>query len=209
MWYWIKTPLLVKKIFHNQLWDIPSKDPVVYLTFDDGPNKVMTEKILAILEKSNIKATFFCIGKNVKNNPKEYQKIIDQGHSVGNHSMTHPMGWGKSKEMYLNDIADAEKLINSNLFRPPYGKINFKSNKTLQKKYKIIMWDVVGGDFDPNCSKDQLIKNITNNINNGSIIVLHDNFSVHEKTLSALPEIINSIKEKGFKFKAIPYSRLR
>jgi len=119
------------------------------------------------------------------------------------------MGWGKSKEMYLNDIADAEKLINSNLFRPPYGKINFKSNKTLQKKYKIIMWDVVGGDFDPNCSKEQLIKNITNNINNGSIIVLHDNFSVHEKTLSALPEIINSIKEKGFKFKAIPYSRLR
>ena len=209
MWYWIKTPLLVKKIFHKQLWDIPSKDPVVYITFDDGPNKVITEKVLAILSTNNVKATFFCIGKNVEKNPEEYQKIIAQGHSVGNHSMTHPMGWGKSKKMYLKDIYDAEKFINSNLFRPPYGKINFKSNHTLQKKYKIIMWDVVGGDFDPSCSKEKLIKNITNNVKKGSIIVLHDNSIVKEKTLSALPEIIKSIKEKGFEFKAIPYSHLR
>ena len=149
MWYWVKTPLLVKKIFPNQIWDIPSELPFVYLTFDDGPTIGITEKILAILKSYNAKATFFCVGNNVQKQPKEYQKIIDQGHSVGNHTMTHPMGWGKSKKLYLKDIKKAEELINSNLFRPPYGKINFKSNKTLQKRFKIIMWDVVGGDFDP------------------------------------------------------------
>ena len=209
MWYWVKTPLLVKKIFPNQIWDIPSQLPFVYLTFDDGPTIGVTEKILSTLKEYNAKATFFCVGNNVQNLPNEYQKIIDQGHSVGNHTMTHPMGWGKSKKMYLKDIKKAEELINSNLFRPPYGKINFKSNKTLQKRFKIIMWDVVGGDFDPNCSKKQLIDNIINNVEKGSIIVLHDNQSVKNKTLDALPLIIEGIQKKGFQLKAIPFTPLR
>ena len=209
MWYWVKTPLLIKKIFHNQIWDIPSKFPFVYLTFDDGPTKGVTEKILNILKVYDAKATFFCVGNNVQKLPEDYQKIIDHGHSVGNHTMSHPMGWGKSKKMYLEDIKKAEELINSNLFRPPYGKINFKSNKTLQKKFKIIMWDVVGGDFDPNCSKEQLIDNIINNVRKGSIVVLHDNQIVKNKTLNALPLIIEGIQKKGFQLKAIPFTPLR
>ena len=209
MWYWIKTPLFLKKLFRNQVWDISSKNNTLYLTFDDGPTPDVTEKILSILSKYNAKATFFCIGKNVKNNPDLYNRIISSGNSFGNHSMTHPMGWGKSKKMYLEDVAEAEKLINSNLFRPPYGKINFKSNKALQKKYKIIMWDVVGGDFDKNCSEKQLIKNITENAVKGSIIVLHDNNIVKEKMLGALPKIIEILQNDGYTFKAIPFSPLR
>tara|TARA_B100001093_G_scaffold160608_1_gene152937 strand:+ start:4415 stop:5044 length:630 start_codon:yes stop_codon:yes gene_type:complete len=209
MWYWIKTPLIVKKIFHNQVWDIPSEKKNLYLTFDDGPTPGVTQEILSILSKYNAKATFFCIGKNVKKHPDLYNQIISSGNSFGNHSMTHPMGWGKSKKMYLKNIEEAEQLINSNLFRPPYGKINFKSNKALQKKYKIIMWDVVGGDFDANCSEDQLIKNITESAVKGSIIVLHDNLIVKEKTLSALPKIIEILQKDSYTFETIPFNPLR
>lgn len=209
MWYWIKTPIIVKKIFRNQVWDIPSNKNSIYLTFDDGPTPGLTDKILSILSKYNAKATFFCIGKNVKKYPDLYNQIVSSGNSFGNHSMTHPMGWGKSKKMYLKNVEEAEKLINSNLFRPPYGKINFKSNKALQKKYKIIMWDVVGGDFDKNCSETQLIKNITENAERGSIIVLHDNMNVKEKMLNALPKIIEKLQRDGYNFEAIPFSPLR
>lgn len=209
MWYWIKTPIIVKKIFRNQVWDIPSNKNSIYLTFDDGPTPGLTDKILSILSKYNAKATFFCVGKNVKKYPDLYNQIVSSGNSFGNHSMTHPMGWGKSKKMYLKNVEEAEKLINSNLFRPPYGKINFKSNKALQKKYKIIMWDVVGGDFDKNCSETQLIKNITENAEIGSIIVLHDNVKVKDKMLTALPQIIEKLQSRGFILKAIPFNPLR
>ena len=209
MWYWVKTPYIIKKIFRNQVWNIPTNKPEVYLTFDDGPTKGVTEKVLTILKKYNAKATFFCIGRNVVKNPDIFIRITNEGHSIGNHSMTHPMGWGKSKKMYLRDIEKAQKYINSNLFRPPYGKINIKSNKTLQKKYKIIMWDIVGGDFDENCSPKKVIENITLNLSKGSIIVLHDNLKFKEKMLSALPTVIENIQKKGFELKAIPFSPLK
>jgi peptidoglycan/xylan/chitin deacetylase (PgdA/CDA1 family) len=209
MWYWIKTPLIVKKIFPNQIWSISSNKNSVYLTFDDGPTPDVTENILKILNAYGAKATFFCIGSNVKEHPDLYKKITSSGNSIGNHSMTHPMGWGKSKKVYLNDVHEAEKLINSNLFRPPYGKINFKSNKTLQQKYKIIMWDVVGGDFDEKCSKEKLISNISENTESGSIVVLHDNVKVKDKMLTALPQIIEKLQSRGFILKAIPFNPLR
>jgi peptidoglycan/xylan/chitin deacetylase (PgdA/CDA1 family) len=183
MWYWVKTPLLVKKIFPNQIWNIPTEDKAVYLTFDDGPYVGVTDEVLKILKQYDAKATFFCIGGNVANNPGLFQKITTEGHSIGNHSMTHQMGWGKSKKIYLKDIQRAEKLINSNLFRPPYGKINFKSNKTLQKKYKIIMWDIIAGDFDEKCSVEQMVKNVVLNLEKGSIIVLHDNKKFQKKNV--------------------------
>jgi len=209
MWYWVKTPLLVKKIFPNQIWNIPTEDKAVYLTFDDGPYVGVTDEVLKILKQYDAKATFFCIGGNVANNPGLFQKITTEGHSIGNHSMTHQMGWGKSKKTYLKDIRRAEKLINSNLFRPPYGKINFKSNKTLQKKYKIIMWDIIAGDFDEKCSVEQMVKNVVLNLEKGSIIVLHDNKKFQKKMFAALPLIIENIQKNGFKLKGIPFSPLR
>ena len=139
MKYWIKTPSFVPYIFSELVWGFHRQTQ--YLTFDDGPSSLVTEDILSILEEKSIKATFFCVGKNVIKNPDLYRKILASGHSVGNHSMTHPNGWKINSSIYQNDIHQATELINSNLFRPPFGKFNIKSLKIL--KFQIIMWDVV------------------------------------------------------------------
>jgi peptidoglycan/xylan/chitin deacetylase (PgdA/CDA1 family) len=178
------------------------------LTFDDGPSSLVTENILTILEKENIKATFFCVGKNVLKNPDLYEKILTNGHSVGNHSMTHPNGWKANSDFYQNDIKKAISVINSNLFRPPFGKLNVRSLKSLKKTFQIIMWDVVSGDFDLKLSSNKVISNVVDNARNGSVILMHDKDKFKALTLSSLLPIIKALKEKGFCFKPIPFSPL-
>ena len=208
MKYWVKTPRFVPYVFSELVWRVSPSIPNIYLTFDDGPSGLVTERILTILEKENIKATFFCVGKNVLKKPDLYKKILTNGHSVGNHSMTHPNGWKVNSGLYLNDINKAISVINSNLFRPPYGKLNFRSLKILKKTFQIIMWDVVGGDFDFKLSSNKVISNVVDNARNGSVIVMHDNDKFKALTLSSLLPIIKALKEKGFCFKPIPFSPL-
>ena len=208
MKYWIKTPSIVPYIFSELVWRFSPDKPNIYLTFDDGPSSLVTERILTILEKENIKATFFCVGKNVLKNPDLYKKILTNGHSVGNHSMTHPNGWKVNSSIYQNDINQAINVINSNLFRPPFGKLNIRSLKNLKKTFQIIMWDVVGGDFDFKLSSNKVISNVVDNARNGSVIVMHDNDKFKALTLSSLLPIIKALKEKGFCFKPIPFSPL-
>ena len=129
MKYWIKTPSFLPYIFSELVWRFSTDKPNIYLTFDDGPSSLVTEDILSILEEESIKATFFCVGKNVIKNPDLYRKIIASGHSVGNHSMTHTQMGGKiNSSIYQNDIHQATELINSNLFST-FGKFNIKSLK--------------------------------------------------------------------------------
>ena len=138
MKYWIKTPRIVPLILSRLVWRFSPNKPVVYLTFDDGPNDSTTTDILKILEKEKIKGTFFCIGNNVVKNPEVFQEIIEKGHSVGNHSMSHINGWKVTKNKYLKDIEKATEIIKSNLFRPPYGKLNFSSTSQLKKSLKLL-----------------------------------------------------------------------
>ena len=205
MKYWIKTPSFVPYIFSKLVWRFSPAKPNIYLTFDDGPSSLVTEHILSILEEERIKATFFCVGKNIIKNPDLYKKILANGHSVGNHSMTHLNGWKINNSIYQNDIRQATELINSNLFRPPFGKFNIKSLKILKKKFQIIMWDVVSGDFDLKLTSNEVIANVVNNVRNGSIIMMHDNDKFKDLTLSSLLPIIKALKEKGFCFKPIPF----
>ena len=125
MRYWIRTPRIIQLIFSRLLWRMSPAKPIVYLTFDDGPNSHSTIEILKMLEKEKIKGTFFCIGENVVKNPELYKEIIDKGHSIGNHSMSHLNGWKVTKNKYLKDIEKASEIVKSNLFRPPYGKLLF------------------------------------------------------------------------------------
>ena len=208
MKYWVKTPLILQFFFSELIWRFPTSNPYIYLTFDDGPSSLVTEHILSILEEENIKATFFCVGENVIKKPVLYKKILENGHSVGNHSMTHPNGWKVDKVFYQNDINMATGNINSDLFRPPFGKLNIGSLKSLKKKFQIIMWDVVSGDFDLKLNSNKVINNVVSSARNGSIIVMHDNDKFKSLTLSSLLPIIKALKEKGFCFKPIPFNPL-
>ena len=89
----IKVPNIIKRLFFNQVWDIPNSENTIYLTFDDGPTPEITERVLEILDKHQIKATFFCIGDNVRKHPEIVQKILSKQHSVGNHTYSHLKGW--------------------------------------------------------------------------------------------------------------------
>lgn len=201
--YFVKTPKIVKSIYKNVIWDLPNNDNKVFLTFDDGPTKNITERILDILFSHNIKATFFCLGKQVEQHPEIFDRIIKEGHSVGNHSYSHLKGWNTEDKTYLDDFRKGEKLIQSSMYRPPYGKIKRSQLKELTPTIKIIMWDVLPGDFSPKNSIEKIVSNTVNNTISGSIIVLHDNNKCGVKMLKTLPSIIEQLKSKGFSFEPI------
>lgn len=202
--YFVKTPKVIHSIFKDAIWKISGENKVVYLTFDDGPTEDITEETLNILEEHQVKATFFCLGQQVENHPEIFDKIKKLGHQVGNHSYSHLKGWATSNEEYLSDIKRAQFLIDSTLFRPPYGKAKRSQLKSLKDQFKIIFWDVLPGDFSPKNSVEQIINNTVDNVENGSIIVLHDNDKCGNKMNKALPAIITELKEKGFQFAVIP-----
>ena len=207
----IKVPKILKRLFFNQVWNIPNTDNTVYLTFDDGPTPEITEKILEILEKHQIKATFFCIGDNVRKYPEIVQKIISKHHSVGNHTYSHLKGWKTNTKTYLSNTEACEiklnslfKIYNSKLFRPPYGKITpWQSYKLRKLGYKIIMWDVLSKDYDPTISVEKCLENVISNTEQGSIIVFHDSIKAEKNLKYALPKAIQVLKDKGFVFDVI------
>jgi peptidoglycan/xylan/chitin deacetylase (PgdA/CDA1 family) len=181
--------------------------PAVYLTFDDGPHETATPFVLDTLKQYNVKATFFCIGKNVVAHPDIYNRILQEGHAVGNHTHNHLNGWKTPTASYLNNISLAEGVIDSKLFRPPYGKITFNQSKYLRKAvpaWTIIMWDVLSGDFDVDITPEQCLKNVTDKIEPGSIVVFHDSAKAWDRMSYALPKVLEYCKSKGWQVAALP-----
>jgi len=201
--YFVKTPKIAQSIIKKAVWNIPNNDRKIFLTFDDGPTPSITNRALDILKEYRIKATFFCLGKQVEENPLLFQRIIDEGHAVGNHSYSHLKGWTTKNEQYLEDVRKGEAIIKSNLFRPPYGKIKRSQVNLLNPQTKIILWDVLPGDFSPSNNVEKIISNTLEAVESGSIIVLHDNAICGKKMLDALPIIIDKLKEKKYTFSAI------
>lgn len=210
---WVKTNRLIKWIFPKYIWEIPNSEQKIYLTFDDGPIPEVTEWVLELLKKHSIKATFFCIGDNIQKHPELFQKVIAEGHSIGNHTFNHLKGWSFSKEEYIKNAVECEqsiyansgiKELNPKIFRPPYGKIKLSQSKALRKMgYRIIMWDVLSVDYDKNVSPEQCLKNIIKNTVSGSIIACHDSLKAFKNLEYALPRTIEYLKEKGFSFERI------
>ena len=205
MRYFVKTPWWLKKIYSNYVWDIHTAEKDLYLTFDDGPHPTITPFVLDELTKYNAKATFFCIGANCERNLSMMERIVDEGHSIGNHTYSHLNGWKTKNNVYLDDISKAAKLIDTSLFRPPYGRIlrsqAGKVNEAMRKaNASIVMWDVLSGDFDTTLSKEQCLKNVIDHAKEGSIIVFHDSEKARPLMEYALPKVLEHFSKKGFRF---------
>ncbi len=206
--FFIKTPWIAKKFFPDYIWSIPANDKSIYLSFDDGPHPRITPWVLELLKQHNSLATFFCLGSNVEMYPDVYKRIIDEGHAVGNHSWSHYNGWYTPNEVYLNDVAKAVPLINSNLFRPPYGRIKTAQAKAIpsamkREDAKLIMWDVLSGDFDTSYSRSRCLKNVMKNYEPGSIIVFHDSEKAFMNLEYVLPKLLVRLEEEGYKCRKI------
>jgi peptidoglycan/xylan/chitin deacetylase (PgdA/CDA1 family) len=202
--YTIKTPTIIQKFFSNYRWRFSSVPKEIYLTFDDGPSLEVTNFVLKELKKHQAKATFFCIGKNVKKHQNIYHKIQEEGHSVGNHTFNHLNGLLTKNTRYIENIQQASAYIVSKLFRPPYGRLKSSQARLLQQEgYKIIMWDVLSGDFDRSISPEKCLENVLKKTTNGSIIVMHDSEKSKDKIYFALPRILDHFSQKGYLFKAI------
>jgi peptidoglycan/xylan/chitin deacetylase (PgdA/CDA1 family) len=222
--YLVTTPKILRAYYpSNLIWDIATTEKVLYLTFDDGPHLTITPFVLQTLKQFNAKATFFCIGKNVMNNQAIYQQILVDGHAVGNHTSHHLNGWETSTYIYLKDVSFAATNIQSNLFRPPYGRISkaqideltvaggklpFYNIATQQQvianHFKIIMWSVLSGDFDTKLSNQLCLNNVIKNTKKGSIIVFHDSEKAFERMAFALPKVLEHFSNLGYCFEVIP-----
>jgi peptidoglycan/xylan/chitin deacetylase (PgdA/CDA1 family) len=211
MLYFVKTPWWLKRLYPRCVWDIPASEKIAYLTFDDGPNATATPYVLDVLKKYNAKATFFCIGKNVVEQHEIYRRILDEGHRVGNHTFDHFNGWKVRDEQYLQNILQAGKYIDSNLFRPPYGKITRFQVKLLMgiknspatANFRIVMWDVLSGDFDINLSYEKCASNVIKNVRPGSVIVFHDSDKAFPRMKEALPRVLEHLHAKGYRCEVI------
>lgn len=201
--YWRKVPWLIRRLFSKITWRLPNNEKKIYLTFDDGPTEEFTEEILRILQEKGVKASFFCLGKNIDNQPYLFEKIKDAGHFVGNHGYKHIDGWKVSKSDFLDNIIKAEKFYDNNFFRPPYGKFKLSLLSQLSRKYSVIMWDILCGDFDPKYSETECLIYTLKNTKEGSIIVMHDNIKSGDKMIAILPEIIDGLRNKSFHFERL------
>ena len=194
-------PWFYRALFPGVIWRIPAKKKCVYLTFDDGPIPEVTPWVLDILDKYDVKATFFCVGDNVRKHPDIYQMVLDRGHRVGNHTFNHIQGirfWTKN---YLANVEKAAEYIKSDLFRPPHGHMRFPQVVGLRRHYRIIMWDVVTRDYSKWMTAEDVVNNVKRYARNGSIITFHDSLKSIEKLKTALPQAIEWLMEQGYEFK--------
>ena len=206
MFYLVRTPWWLRRCFPGCIWEIAEQRPIVYLTFDDGPDPGVTPFVLDQLAHYDMHATFFCIGKNVEAHPEVYARILSEGHRTGNHTHHHLNGWKTDDDTYLADISRAASLIDSDLFRPPYGRIGsgqLRRLRHLSPVMRPVMWSVLSGDFDPGISPARCIRNVLDHARPGSVITFHDSEKAFPVLREALPVILEDFRRKGWEGKGI------
>jgi len=205
--YFFKTPKLFEFLYPEAIWHGDRDNKRVYLTFDDGPIPVVTDYLLDLLNDLNIKATFFCVGENVKNNPESFKRIIRDGHCVGNHTYNHLNGWKVDEQLYLENIKLCDEIFKNTglindykLFRPPYGKIRRKTLKKLKEDYRVIMWDVLSYDFAYKISIEKCLSKSLQYTQKGSIVIFHDSKKTFEKIKFVISQYVTSLMDKNYEF---------
>ena len=203
----VTPPYLYRAFYSDLVWNMDAVEKTIYLTFDDGPTPNVTEQVLNLLKAHQAKATFFCLGKNVKENPELFQSILNHGHAIGNHTYSHVNGWNASLDTYLEDVDKCSELVQSKLFRPPYGKLKPSQRDHLLNKFKIIMWSVLSYDFDTGVYPEICWNYVKENTKAGSVIVFHDSLKAKQNLLFALPRLLEHYSKQGYTFKSIESER--
>lgn len=205
MYYPIQIPHWLQRCFPRMQWRVPEGDaPALYLTFDDGPIPEVTPWVLDQLAAYQAQATFFCVGDNVRRHPALYQRILADGHSVGNHTMHHLDGWRTTPNAYLANVAQARQYIDSPLFRPPYGRLGWRQVRRLHRRgYQLILWEILTGDFDPRWTAAQCWQRLEGRLTDGAIVVLHDSQKAWPRLEQLLPQLLEHYHAHGFQFKAL------
>jgi peptidoglycan-N-acetylglucosamine deacetylase len=205
----VHLPEWFTRLYPGAVWRMPLDEKVVYLTFDDGPVPDVTPEVLDILDKWDIKATFFCVGDNVDKYPELFHDILMRGHTVGNHTYNHLNGMKNSFRYYMENVEKADRCIGSNLFRPPYGVLRKSQYLALKQSYKIVMWDVISCDYDPLLTPQQCYHNVMDFVRNGSIITFHDSRKAKKNLLGSLSLIIETLVSEGYSFRKIEFAKTR
>ena len=193
-------PRFLRPLFGKLTWRVKTDSKLIYLTFDDGPVPEVTPQVLDILDEYGWKATFFCVGENVRKYPEVYQEVLRRGHRVGNHSFNHIRGYRYSVEDYVANVQKASAYIESRLFRPPHGRITFSQIKALKEDYDIVMWDVITYDYDKKKKPEQIMRTVRNYLRKGSIVVFHDSIKAKENVLTVLPQALAYWKDRGYSY---------
>lgn len=216
--YLIKTPFLLKKLYPAYLlWHKSRNHKVIFLTFDDGPIPIVTPWVLKTLKNFNAKATFFCIGDNITKHPEIFNQLKIDGHAIGNHTYNHLKGWITDDKAYFENWEKCQELTQTNLFRPPYGRIKksqiklldgaqpeIRGPKPTKSQISIVMWDVLSGDFDTKLPPEKCLKNVLKHTENGSIVVFHDSLKAFERLEYTLPKALDYWTKQGYIFKTLP-----
>jgi peptidoglycan/xylan/chitin deacetylase (PgdA/CDA1 family) len=204
-------PWLLRKWYSGFYWKFPEKEKIMYLTFDDGPHPFATPFVLEQLKKFNARASFFCVGNNVKLYPELTRQIKEAGHQLGNHTMHHVNGWKTEDEVYLAEVEAAAELIPTGWFRPPYGRIKLRQYHQLKQSLpalKVMMWDVLSADFDQSLTGEVCAQNVIRHASPGSVVVFHDSTRAWERLEIALPKVLEHFSREGYIFRALPDAEL-
>ncbi|MCB9164490.1 MAG: polysaccharide deacetylase family protein [Flavobacteriales bacterium] len=201
-----RVPRIVQWLLPGYTWRIPTKERVLHLTFDDGPIPGVTPWVLDVLAQAGAKATFFCIGRNCEAEPRILDRIRAEGHGVGDHTWDHPRGRRTDTETYLKSVARSSELTSRSVFRPPYGSLTREQARALRANYRIVLWDVLSGDYDPRVDADECTRRVITHALPGSIVVFHDSLKAESTLRGALPRILEHFSQEGYRFEALPFA---
>ncbi|HRF81128.1 MAG TPA: polysaccharide deacetylase family protein [Flavobacteriales bacterium] len=199
-------PRILQWLLPGYVWRLPVREKVLYLTFDDGPIAEVTPWVLDELARAGAKATFFCIGRNSAAAPEIMARIRAEKHGVGNHTWDHPRGRRTSRWGYLRNVLSAGQVTSNTMFRPPYGSITLGQAASLRKRYRIVLWDVLSGDYNTALTGTRCAANVIGNASPGSIVVFHDSLKAEARLRIALPQVLKHFGALGYRFEALPFA---